>query len=81
MKKLSKAQQEVVDLMKAGWALCQDRSFRGGYWLQQDGCGRGGKHKRLNANTAFALFQRGLLVSDDPDRWPTTSYRLKKEGE
>ena len=72
---LSKAQQEVIKLMSDGWEMGQSMVFDGGYYLQKGGIGRGGKSKRLNANTACALKDRGIVICFE-HKFPSALYKL-----
>lgn len=76
MKKLSGAQQEVIDLMRSGWELGVSTSFDGRCWLQKGGCGRGGESKSVNARTVSALREAGLIESAGRS-FPTEKYRLR----
>lgn len=73
--KLSKRQQELVDLMKSDWQLGKSMGFSGRYWLQKGGCGKGGESKDVNANTAYALYKAGLIAVD-VEKWPLRTYKL-----
>ena len=70
IKKLSKPQQEVIDLMKAGWELGASGGMSNRTWLQRDGCGRGGPVKEVNGNTFYALVRRGLIKGTGTS-WPS----------
>lgn len=62
-KKLSKVQQEIVDLMKEGWELGVSLSFSGNYScrVQKDGLGNGGATKYFSVSTFKALENKGIL--------------------
>ena len=60
---LSPAQQHVVDRLRSGWVLGLEMTLAGGYWLQQGGLGRGGATESVHANTAHALYKRGVIRS------------------
>lgn len=74
--KLSKLQQEVIDLMKNGWHYghsvsiwdCSD-------WLQKGELGHGGETKRINKNTFRSLLSRKLIKSKGYG-YPTQEYIL-----
>ena len=76
MNKLSQRQQEVLDLMNAGWELGLDIAFHGQPWLQKGGLGRGGDSKRISHATLFALHKRGLIKIAKRE-FPLETYRLK----
>ena len=76
--KLSKAQQAVVDLMREGWSLCKSTTFDGTAWLQERGCGRGGKTRNVNLNTFSALLDRGIIKRKQ-NGFPTSCYELAEE--
>ena len=77
MRKLSEAQQDVLDKMRSGWEL--GRSERGRddarYWMQQGGLGRGGQTQNVSYATVRALLKLGLITSG---KWsfPTIKYHL-----
>ena len=76
--KLSKAQQEVLDLMKNGWELGKYGGIDPRYTLQEGGLGRGGKSRSLNYKTVYILFKKGLIKSIggfSPER-----FRLSEES-
>ena len=77
--KLSKRQQEVVDLMKAGWEMGHNGGISSRCWLQRDGCGHGGPTKEVNDNTFYALYKRGLITVKKSG-FPTSTWKLKEES-
>ncbi len=76
MIKLSKNQQEVVNRIKEGWALCVSNSFNRRVWLQKDGCGRGGDTEPVHGSTFYALYKREL-VELKKDGYPTQCWGYK----
>ena len=74
-KKLSKTQQEVVDLMRDGWEFGVSLTFDGGCWLQKGGCGRGGETKRVSSNTLVSMRNSGLIVCSS-SKFPLAIYKL-----
>ena len=80
MAKLSKRQQEVVDLMREGWALCLLSAMTNSAWLQKNGCGKDGEAKRLNLNTFYALLDKGLIKIKH-DGYPTRCYQLRGDDD
>ncbi len=77
--KLSKTQQEVIDLMKSGWELGQSMAIHSRTWLQKNGLGRGGETKNVSGATVHALYRKGLI--DSKDNFPTRKYYLKPTQE
>ena len=75
--KLSKTQQEIVALMEQGWELCRSTSMDGRTWIQENGCGRGGKTKEIRINTVYALHKANRIVCVKGG-FPTSHYRLVK---
>ena len=73
--KLSKAQQEVVNLLSDGWEIGHSLTFDGRFWIQKGGAGRGGESKNLNANTACALIKAGIIICTERG-FPTARYSL-----
>ena len=73
--KLSKAQQEVVDLMREGWELGVSTDFTGRCWLQKGGCGKGGETKDVRSTTVGALREAGVIKICGYS-FPTTRYQL-----
>tara|TARA_Y100000310_G_C20686245_1_gene819215 strand:- start:1215 stop:1466 length:252 start_codon:yes stop_codon:yes gene_type:complete len=76
-KKLSRAQQHVLDRMKDGWELGRSSTFEGGAWLQKDGLGRGGQTETVNSATLIVLWRNGLIVPVG-SHFPTQKYTLKE---
>jgi hypothetical protein len=76
--KLSKTQQEVVDLMREGWELAVSTTHNGGAWLQEDGVGRSGITKNISRSTYQALYRRNLLKRKGAACFPTKTYVLVK---
>lgn len=70
--KLTKPQQRVVDRMREGWPLGRSS---GRWWLQRDGVGCGGPTEEVNANTAHALYVRGV-IRKSRDYYPLQEWRL-----
>ena len=60
---LTPAQQHIVERLRNGWVLGLEMTLAGGYWLQQGGLGRGGATESVHANTAHALYKRGVIRS------------------
>lgn len=77
--KLSKRQQEVLDLMIAGWELGKDMSAQGSAWLQKDGLGKGGAIVRVRQNTFYSLC-RLALIKVTWERFPIKRYGLTEAG-
>lgn len=61
--KLSKAQQEILDLMNNGWELGKYGGLEPKYSIQKGGLGRGGESKIINYRTILALYKKGLIKS------------------
>jgi hypothetical protein len=59
--KLSKVQQEVIDLMKDGWELGTSTGFFIHTCLQKGGQGKGGDTKDISIATVNALKNKGLI--------------------
>ena len=75
---LSPAQQHVVARLRSGWALGLTLTFTSRYWLQQGGLGRGGATEPVHANTAHALYTRGVIQSVRR-AFPVEEFQLTKE--
>ena len=82
--KLSKLQTEVIKLIQEGWELGTYRNFKLGIdiSLQKNGLGRGGKAKRINANTFWSLVAKGLIEEVPNQSWAASPkrYRLTQKG-
>ena len=78
IKKLSKPQQEVIDLMRDGWELGTSMIMDSRSWLQKGGCGRGGDTKEVNASTKHALYVRGLIERKTTE-FPLVTWKLVDE--
>jgi hypothetical protein len=59
--KLTPAQQEVVNLMAAGWALHHNESSWGGRFPERAWISKGDKDKRLKSNTPQLLLAKGAI--------------------
>jgi uncharacterized protein YjhX (UPF0386 family) len=73
--KLSKRQQEVVDLLSDGWEIGFSNTFNGSVWIQKGGVGRGGETRNVHTATVFALLDRGIIMCVRSG-FPTSCYRL-----
>jgi len=73
--KLSKTQQEVIDLMKNDWELGTSMSGEHHSWLQKGGLGKGGESKTVSSATVHALYRKGLIKSIDV--FPTRKYYIR----
>ena len=73
--KLSRTQQEIVDLLGAGWEIGWSRTLDGGVWIQNGGAGRGGESRKVNGSTARALVKMGKIQCVE-NSYPTARYRL-----
>lgn len=78
MKKLSKAQGEVVRLMREGWELGKSEGMSGGAWLQKNGVGRGGETKTISISTYLALYTKRIIAGEYT--FPTSKYSLTELG-
>jgi hypothetical protein len=74
-KKVTKAQQAVLDKMADGWELgyCQGARSPGRFWLQKEGIGRGGECINVRQNVWWNLLQKGLIRLR-LDRFPFRYY-------
>lgn len=78
MKKMTKAQQEVIAMMRDGWELGASTSFDGRCWLQKGGCGKGGETKSVNHKTVAALRESGVIEIAERS-FTTDKYRLRPD--
>ena len=62
-KPLTPAQKHIVERLRSGWVLGLKMTLAGGWRLQQGGLGRGGATESVHANTAHALYTRGVIQS------------------
>jgi hypothetical protein len=65
LKKLSKAQQDIIKKMRGGWELGLSSPIgRGNYYfvLQKGGLGRGGATLRGDKRTIYSLLNMGLIA-------------------
>lgn len=76
MKKMTKAQQEVIAMMCDGWELGVSTALYGRCWLQKGGCGKGGETKSVNRKTVAALRESGMIEIAERS-FPTDKYRLR----
>jgi hypothetical protein len=61
--------------MLHGWQLGQGMDMRGRCWLQQGGCGRGGKTINVSASTVAALRSSGAIKVDKQE-FPLMTYKV-----
>lgn len=79
--KLSKRQQEVIDLLTQGWELgCSQGWTRPLCWMQKNGLGKGGPYKPIHRSTVRSLWKRELIeyVHKEKDGYNLTRYKLKE---
>lgn len=77
-KKLSPAQQHIMDRMRDGWGL--GKSQQGArMWLQRGGVGSGGATEDVAFSSVYVLYKRGLLTFHYA--FPTSEYRLAESKE
>lgn len=80
--KLSKAQQELLNLMNSGWELGRYGGAEPRYSIQEGGLGRGGKAKTVNIKTVWALLDRRLIKQVNDSSWyPTKFIVVSKQSE
>ena len=80
MKKLSPAQQHVLDRMAEGWELATSTSRRSeGIWLQQGGIGEEDQFEDVLKTTVSALLEQGLICMKKRGL-PATTWRLTEAG-
>jgi len=73
-------QKEILHLMSEGYELGLDISYRGGYWLQKGGLGRGGESKHdISSDVCWSL-RRKDYISTKYRRFPTEAFQLTKLG-
>jgi hypothetical protein len=90
-KKLSLAQQRIVDRIKDGWELGMNGGMDPRFWIQKDGLCRGGASEKVSLATVHALEDRGIIKRckpSDKDPYWLTRFALvppvpmaEKEGE
>lgn len=73
--KLSKVQQEVLDLMANGWELGRSEGFVSRCWLQKGGLGRGGEAKDVRSTTLRKLWVLEL-IKIAKEEYPVTHFIL-----
>lgn len=62
MKKLNKAQQDILDKIRSGWELGRYESVGGiTFAIQRGGLGRDGEVHPVNIRTAYALIEAGVV--------------------
>lgn len=73
--KLSKVQQNILELMNNGWELAESLS-NGRYWLQLGGSGKGGDTKKVASNTVSILLKNNLIEVNER-KFPKATYKIK----
>lgn len=71
--KLTKAQQEIIDLLKNGWELGISAGFNARCWIQKGGIGRGGESKDIRHSTYTAL-RKAKAIKLVEQGYPTSKY-------
>ena len=77
--KLSKAQKEIVGLMKDGWELGHSQGMHPRAWIQKGGVGRGGDTMKMSMSTFHVLLDKNL-VELSLKSFPTSKYNLTELG-
>jgi hypothetical protein len=80
MKKLSKTQYKVLQLMNEGWQLGTDTFNKNRTWLQKNGIGHGGETFEVKQNTLNSL-KKLNLIDFDKEQYPVNIFKLNKLGE
>lgn len=73
----------VLALLRDGWAIGHAGGPDGGAWMQKNGLGKGGESLDVNAHTFHALSTRGYLrVKGKRGAGPglSTEYELSDKG-
>lgn len=73
--KLSKVQQNILDLMNTDWELSESLTSRR-YWLQQGGSGKGGDTKKVASSTVSFLLKNNLIELNER-KFPKATYKIK----
>lgn len=73
--KLTKPQEEVLNLMSEGWDLCVSNSIEARKWLQKNGCGKGGETKIVSKSVFNILINKKLIFNPEYS-FPTNVYYL-----
>jgi hypothetical protein len=77
--KLSKAQQEIVDKMREGWALGKSSAWgKNSCWIQNGGPGKGGETRHISISTLKCLLESGAIEQIE-HRYPTAIYQLTEK--
>ena len=81
--KLTAAEQEIVDLLKAGWDLTWSAAMGGAghYAIQEGGRGSGGECRyNIKSTVVHNLVEKGVLERFTPPNkaWYNTHYRIAK---
>lgn len=79
MKKLSKRQHEIINLLSSGWEMGWSMAMDGLVWIQKGGAGCGGESKTVSVSTACALLNMGLIERIG-NRFPIARYRLTDQA-
>jgi hypothetical protein len=80
IKKLSKAQAEVVRKMKNGWELGESTGLSSRCWLQKGGIGKGGEAQSVSHATATVLLRAGI-IEYAKKQYPTFTYKLAPKAD
>lgn len=73
-------QRKILQLMADGYELGRDTAFRGSWWLQKGGLGKGGKTEHnIQKEVCYALCEKGYIRSKYR-RFPTEAFELTELG-
>ena len=74
--KLSKAQQEILDLINSGWELGRYGGIEPRYAIQKGGLGYGGEAKTVNSKTIWALLKHKLIKQINVGDWNPARFKV-----
>lgn len=78
--KLTPKLKEILVLMKSGWQLGKSKALSCHWWLQKDGCGKGGEAKIIDGRVRVINLWREKLIESDGYGFPTETYHLTEKG-
>jgi hypothetical protein len=73
-------QDEILKLLREGWAIGLSGGQHASWWMQKNGLGRGGEHRDVHSASAFALYKKGLIEIKGARSFPHTEYQLTELG-
>ena len=77
--KLSVRQKDVLTKLSEGWELGSMSTYDGGWWMQENGLGRGGNYLTVHSSTAHSLCKAKLIYRKKYS-FPRSLWQITEAG-